>query len=497
VWGTVCFMKITESGPHSISQVARHYRHGNLFLSPEEYQRESAWDLDQKKLLIDTIFQRMDVPKFYLWKIDRRTLISGYPRNETHALYAGILEKKGTDNEDPDPYVYEVVDGQQRIRTILEYMGDVARDKQYRGPWLAPFGGLPTTPVAKDRLYSSLNPEQQLKFDEYPLSVIVLEDCTIDQIREMFLRLQNGTPLNAQQKRDAMGSDVGAKARMLSELPFFARSVAFSNDEGDHRRVASQMLLLEYRDRISPSTSQRLDKLYAEYRGRDLDTQLVRTVKTIVDTLGKMFPERNPSLNRSYALALYWVMSRVRQNYTIRDADLPRIRANFKQLEIARIEARDRDYERRPEDDLFEELSLSMSHGTDGSEKIETRHDILLQFLFAGVALEPRPELDTQRDFSHEEKLILYHRANGTCQLSYNGVICGRKVPFEEAAIDHVMPHSRGGKTELTNGRYAHRKCNIARGTRDDFDPATACLQELAGDSEATAQPVTPPTHCR
>lgn len=119
----------------------------------------------------------------------------------------------------------------------------------------------------------------------------------------------------------------------------------------------------------------------------------------------------------------------------------------------------------------------------------------LLQFLFAGVALEPLPALDPQRDFSHEEKLILYHRANGTCQLSYNGVICGRKVPFEEAAIDHVVPHSRGGKTELTNGRYACRKCNIARGTCDDFDPATACLlrAELAADSEATAQPVAPP----
>ena len=31
-----------------------------------------------------------------------------------------------------------------------------------------------------------------------------------------------------------------------------------------------------------------------------------------------------------------------------------------------------------------------------------------MQFLFAGVALEPLPALDPQRDFSHEEKLILY-----------------------------------------------------------------------------------------
>jgi hypothetical protein len=35
---------------------------------------------------------------------------------------------------------------------------------------------------------------------------MVLEKASIDEIRDMFLRLQNGTPLNAQQKRDAMGS---------------------------------------------------------------------------------------------------------------------------------------------------------------------------------------------------------------------------------------------------------------------------------------------------
>jgi hypothetical protein len=64
-------MKITNNGPQSIGQITKHFAHGNLFLSPDEYQRENAWDIHQKKLLIDTIFRGMDVPKFYLWKIDQ------------------------------------------------------------------------------------------------------------------------------------------------------------------------------------------------------------------------------------------------------------------------------------------------------------------------------------------------------------------------------------------------------------------------------------------
>src|SRR5277367_5157497 len=59
---------------------------GDLFLSPEEYQRESAWGKPQKQLLIDTIFRGMDIPKFYLWKIDDSTLVNGYPDGETKQI---------------------------------------------------------------------------------------------------------------------------------------------------------------------------------------------------------------------------------------------------------------------------------------------------------------------------------------------------------------------------------------------------------------------------
>ncbi len=262
----------------------------------------------------------------------------------------------------------------------------------------------------------------------------------------MFLRLQNGTPLNAQQKRDAMGSDVGRWARNVSELSFFARFVPFDNEREDHRRVASQMLLLEYKDRISPCTSQRLDKFYDDFRnGRRLDPAIVNRAKANVEVLGQIFPVRNPHLNRTYALSLYWLISRISQNYSIPLTEYSKIRDNFESLDVHRLQAGQRDYNNKPEDELLEDLSLSMSYGTDGSEKIESRHNILAQFLFEGVTLESVPHLDPTRLFTYEEKLILYHLSGGRCQLSCSGVVCSRDVPFEEAAIDHINPHSQGG----------------------------------------------------
>src|SRR3972149_10649833 len=104
-------MIITSNGPQNIGQIKKQFERGNLFLSPDEYQTESRWNLAQKKLLIDTIFRGLDIPKFYLWKIDWETLVnSGYPIGDTKEYYKEILERKRKGNDDSNPYIYEVVD---------------------------------------------------------------------------------------------------------------------------------------------------------------------------------------------------------------------------------------------------------------------------------------------------------------------------------------------------------------------------------------------------
>ncbi len=472
-------MIISSSGPQNVGQIRKQFECGNLFLSPEEYQRENAWGLQQKQLLVDTVFRSMDIPKFYLWKVDQRAISEGYPEGETRALYKKMLERKRVENDDSDPYIYEVVDGQQRIRTFLEFMGvKPPNDTCYRGSWLEAFPSLSETPMAKGRHYGQLNAEQQIKFDESQLSVMVLENASIDEIRDMFLRLQNGTPLNAQQKRDAMGASIGRAARDLAAQPFFETSVNFTNTYATHHLVASQMLQLELKERVVSCTSRQLDKLYQHYRGAQVDASAVSRARKLAGILGKVFPQKNPHLNQNYAVSLYWLLSRVLTSYDIPQDQYPAIRDNFEKLDVERMQAMNRDY-RNPGDDAYEELTLAMSRGNAGGSAISTRHDIIGQHLFAGVHLEAHPDLDPRRTFSHEEKLVLYHKAGGRCQLEHGGKVCGRELTFDEAVIDHILPHSRGGTTTLDNGRIAAKPCNIARGNRDDFNPEEGC--HLAG----------------
>lgn len=468
-------MIISAKGPQNAGQILKQFTLGHLFLSPEEYQRENAWDLAQKQLLIDSMFRGYDIPKFYLWKIDQITLANGYPEGDSKTYYLKLLEKKRKDNDDPNPYIYEAVDGQQRIRTILEFMGEVPpNDKCYRGVWYKPFPALLETPMAKGRLYSQLKPEQQSEFDEQNLTIMVLEQATIEEIRDMFFRLQNGTPLNAQQKRNAMGSNLGRAAKELADLSFFAVSVNFDNTFAIHNLVASQMLLLEQKGAIASCTSRQLDKLYKQYQKVPIDPAILSRAKSIVLTLGKIFSTRNQHLNQNYALSLYWLLSRMLLSYNIPETEYDKIRATFVDLDIRRIEALDRGYS-EPGDELFEDLTLAMSRGNTGTEGISTRHDVIGRVLFQDVSLVERPSLDPNRAFTFEEKLLLYHRANGCCQIEHNDAICGRPIDFDNAVVDHITPHCKGGKTVVSNGRIAFKSCNIARGAGEDFDPKTQC----------------------
>lgn len=470
-------MIVTQNGPQNINQVKTYFECGNLFLSPEEYQRENAWRPAQKQLLIDTIFRGLDIPKLYFWKIDQGTLADGYPDGEAKELYRQLLERKRRENDDPNPYVFEAVDGQQRIRTILEFMGVKPPNEHcYRGVWHEPYTSLDETPMARGKRYDQLNAEQRIHFGQCRLTIMILERATIDEVRDMFLRLQNGTPLNAQQKRDATGSQVTLHARELASLPFFTNAVNFDNTAGDHHRIISQMLHLESRDKIVTCTSRQLDKFYAKHKTTDLDSSIVSWTKKVVRILGAIFLQRNPALNRSYALGLYWTISRVLKIYQVDEFEYPKLLENFEHLDQRRLEAMSRDYSDE-NDDTYEELSQSMSRGTDGSERINTRYEILTQFIFDGANLKVRPDLDPKRNFTNEEKLILYRRASGRCQLGSGGKMCDRALDFDEAVVDHIVPHSKGGRTSLENGRIAYKNCNIARGARDDFDPDTMCCR--------------------
>ena len=131
-----------------------------------DFQRPAVWSTAQKQLLIDTILRGYDIPKFYWRKTSK------------------------------SPETYAVVDGQQRLRAIFDFQAErigLPRDAD-------PIEGF-TVAAMK---YLQLPEELRMRFETYALDVVVLSDTSEEEVREMFLRLQNGTSPKAQEKRNAM-----------------------------------------------------------------------------------------------------------------------------------------------------------------------------------------------------------------------------------------------------------------------------------------------------
>src|SRR5262249_34558383 len=148
-----------------------------------DFQRPAVWGTAQKQLLVDSILREYDIPKMY-W---RRT---------------------GT-----GPDRYEVVDGQQRLRAVWEFF-----DGQFKLPKDADaVDGVSVAGLA----YESLPDDLRIRFDVYALDVIVVEEADDDEVREMFLRLQNGTSLKAQEKRNAYPGAMRNYVHELTRHPFF------------------------------------------------------------------------------------------------------------------------------------------------------------------------------------------------------------------------------------------------------------------------------------
>lgn len=129
-----------------------------------DFQRGSVWSAAAKIMLVDTILRDLPVPKIYMRSfIDRDT--------------------KKTRRE--------VVDGQQRLRAIIDFAADKitlsSRAKEFSG-----------------KKFSTLSDEEKDQFLQYPLSVDHLANANDQLVLEIFARLNSyNVKLNAPELRHA------------------------------------------------------------------------------------------------------------------------------------------------------------------------------------------------------------------------------------------------------------------------------------------------------
>lgn len=140
-------MKSFDTRTYSVSDFAEWHAAGLLVLSPE-FQRRAVWSTPAKSYLIDTILRGKPMPKVLI----TQTLVDG--KN-----------------------VRTVVDGQQRLRAILEYLdGDFAVARTHNPE----FGG---------SRFQDLPREVRDDYWQYEIGVDVLFNTELSDLLDIFARL--------------------------------------------------------------------------------------------------------------------------------------------------------------------------------------------------------------------------------------------------------------------------------------------------------------------
>ena len=417
---------------------------GMLVANPE-YQRGIVWDEAQQKRLIDSLFRGFTLPLIYLHR--KRDTVGGFTRE-------GL----------------EIIDGQQRLTAIYRYVegafrlfdpfteNDKAKFPRFLLEEPCPWAG---------KYFRELSPELQGGLREMTLLLAMIQSDDTNEVRDLFIRLQAGSALNAQERRDALPGGMNDFVLRLGGKPdlpqypghdFFKEAMGARprSDRGKTRQLAAQVtsLLLAQQNAagaIFPDiNASAIDQLYYENLDFDSDGEEGKRIGQIFDLLHRLLSDgKRPRLKGHDIIHAALLVSRLRSEFSPAwQEEFPRALDDFllNLKGVSKIEESDPRYR------FWSQYGTWTRVNSDRGENIALRHSF-----YVAEMLENMPATalkDSSRHFSEDLRELVYLKQRKIC------AVCGSIVNWVEAEIHHVEEHHHGGKTALENAALVHNICH-------------------------------------
>lgn len=387
-----------------------------------QYQRGSVWTVEKKQLLMDTILRQYDIPKVYLRVLNEQD------------------------------YEHEVVDGQQRLRCIWSFVNN----EFSLGIESKDFDDLPDL---SGKYYNELTGPQQDRIGSFVLTVTELFDSHDIEVRELFLRLQEGTTLNPPEKRNAMQGNMRDFVRDLTSYPILLKTTV-NNNRFQYDDLIAHVCRLEMSGGPANVKAADLKVFYENHQDFNKDSPKAKKIKKVLNFLNKSFSDNTPELSIKWGFVdLYMLVSYLLDEYVITDRQQD-IYDFYIGFETERRNVSDPADLLSTDDgwnkDLYDYIDAFQREGAKRSN-IQTRHDIYIRrFLYDYPDLVPK---DASRNFSKEERIVVWRNAGEKCESPG----CGKDLRLDEMHADHIVPHSRGGKTTISNAQCLCASCNLSK----------------------------------
>lgn len=419
----------------TVQDIANLFEHGHLNLSPG-FQRDSVWNLRDRQKLIESILRSYPIPAVFLYR----------------------RQSEGN-------ICYDVIDGKQRIETLLMFMGLKRGDR---------FGASIQLPGSEDKEWLDWRilsrKHKQHLITGYDLPTIEVDGDLADII-DLFVRINStGKALTSAEKRHAKyynSEFLRECARLASRYEQYFRDEKIVSAGQISRMkhielICEVMVSIHQRDIINKKAA-----LDGVMKPKSLTAAQIRSVRTrttlALNRLRRMFPElrktRFSKISDYYSLLV--LIAKFEDEGMIL-ADRRRNKLAWDLLvafstgvdEVRELQKKAQGI--KPRQEPFREYLLTVQQATDEISQRRKRDQILrslLQSLFE--------RKDENRLFSEEQRRILWNTTT-----SRKCAECGRVVTWSDFTVDHIDPFSKGGKTRLENSALMHRKCNSAKGNR-------------------------------
>ena len=431
-------------GEYTVAELLDLRRNHMLTANPE-YQRGEVWTETQQKKLIDSIMREYPLPLIYLHHI--HTTVAGAQRDD-----------------------FEIIDGQQRINALhyfaegaYKLLDPIADDREARFP-----NFLKTQPCPwgqKD--FQQLPAQLQDRFLSAPLAVVKITTDDENEARDLFIRLQAGLALNAQETRDAWPGQLNEFVLRLGGKPqipgftghgFFQRILGMKpgQDRGNTRKLAAQLLMLFLSRRLHSANPfvdinrKAIDDFYYTHLDFDAQSPDVKRFVAILDKLEQLLGgQKRPRLSGHDAIHLVLLLDSLWDNYTRSwESTLPDALDTFR-FEL--MQAKETRYQLQPSE-YWTQYGQWTTTRTDSADSIARRHAFYVGKMLALLA--PLQKKDPKRLFGEMERELIYYRDQKRC------AVCKTEVVWSESEFHHVEGHAAGGPTTVENGVLVHSACH-------------------------------------
>ncbi len=424
-----------EPDPKTIQDLVNLYEKDHLNLEPG-FQRDSVWSKSDRAKLIDSILRNYPLPSIFLYK-----------------------------REHDGQYIYDVIDGKQRIESILMFMGLIKGHKFSTNSQLS-------DESEKENIDWKLLCKRRWQHKVTGYKVQSMEvSGELSDIIDLFVRINStGKALTPAEKRHAKyyNSEFLRMAGKVAEHyeEYFRSNKILSQNQISRMKhvelICEIMVSIHNEDVINKKTA--LDKVM---NSTSISSKYVKNIKEqCVKTLNRlkiMFPElketRLRQLSDYYTLAvLMWKFEK--SGFILTDK-----RRNSLAFDLLRNFANGVDEVRdsqkgaggiKPGQELYREYLLTVLQSTDEIKQRQKREEIL-----KGILESLFEKKDNKRMFSSEQRRLIWNsESESKC------AICGKAVSWEDFTADHIKPYSKGGKTSVSNAALTHRSCNARKGNR-------------------------------